>query len=354
MPIEVPANHAAAVALFEGFPFDRPTLAARASRSPRLFVDDPVSPSAAVLLPTVDPIGFAAGHAPAAALVDLLAHALDECPDRGMFTSVRDEMVAEAAAERFGHRFARVDRVDFEHPGGAVIDAPALADGYALASIDAALCRRIGEGLDPNFARLWPDPAAFARDGLGFCVTHGGGPVAYAASCAPVARWCEFIVATAAAHRRRGLCTAAGRALLAACAARGLAPAWGAHAANHRSRAAARRLGFARERPHVWLQHTPCHAGRTSVPPAAAELAAVVGSYRGTTGYELMFGEVDGRLVLHEAGVPAVLTPRGAGGGYFFATMHIRLQFAPPDAGGRASHVTLFYADGTARQFDRV
>ena len=131
--------------------------------------------------------------------------------------------------------------------------------GYALAPIDTVL---YGKALDRawsrDFCALFRDAEDYARRGAGIAALHDGELVAGASSyavyagretgedgpCAEARRrgGIEIEIDTRPDHRRRGLATACGAALILSCLSRGLYPSWDAH--DLRSVALAEKLGY--------------------------------------------------------------------------------------------------------------
>lgn len=118
-----------------------------------------------------------------------------------------------------------------------------LPDGYALRPIDAELCAQTADlAWARDFCSQFADAADYLRRGLGWAAVRGGKLCGGASSYTVFDGGIEVEVATAPAHRRRGLAAACCAALLLACMDRGLYPSW--DAANKHSLALAGKLGY--------------------------------------------------------------------------------------------------------------
>lgn len=113
-----------------------------------------------------------------------------------------------------------------------------LPKGYMLSSMGAADVSRnpFGHG------RQYKTPELFEREGVGCAVRLNEEIVSAASSFITFRGEIEVDVATAPAHRRKGLARACTAGLMRRCALKGLVPHWDAQ--NHASRALAEELGY--------------------------------------------------------------------------------------------------------------
>lgn len=132
--------------------------------------------------------------------------------------------------------------------------------GYTLKTGDEATwahCMR--EGWSEDLASLYPDAAAFARDGLMIAAYAGD---ALAAGCGAYARTdrdVEIEIGTHAAHRRRGLARCCAARFLLQCEEKGLHPHW--DAMTKISRDLALQVGFVGPRAYRVVCREEIHGG---------------------------------------------------------------------------------------------
>ncbi len=138
--------------------------------------------------------------------------------------------------------------------------AASLDGAYRLVPMDARLAAlALSQPWSRDFCALFDGPADYARRGIGVAALRGEALVAGASSYAVYGRargaeggarrrGIEIQIDTREDHRRRGLATACGAALILACLARGLYPSWDAH--DLRSVALAEKLGYRRKGPY--------------------------------------------------------------------------------------------------------
>ena len=88
--------------------------------------------------------------------------------------------------------------------------------------------KQLDASLAPHAMRVFPDVAAFVRDGIGFAVLDGDVVASAATSYSAAATSVEVAIATREAYRGRGLAGAVASALLLDCLDRGLRPEWSA------------------------------------------------------------------------------------------------------------------------------
>lgn len=118
-----------------------------------------------------------------------------------------------------------------------------LPDQYSLRQIDRdAYHQCLANQWSKDLVSGFPTYEEFERLGLGYVVTDGGTVVAGASSYSRYRDGIEIEIVTHAAHRRQGLATAAGAALILECLRRGLYPSWDAY--SRVSVALAEKLGY--------------------------------------------------------------------------------------------------------------
>lgn len=123
----------------------------------------------------------------------------------------------------------------------ALIDR--LPEGYALRQIDWELYEKcLQSDWSRDLVSAYPTWEEFQRLGLGFVITENGTVVSGASSYSSYRGGIEIEIDTEKAHRRKGLATAAGAALILECVKRGLYPSWDAQ--NKASVALAEKLGY--------------------------------------------------------------------------------------------------------------
>ncbi|MEN6370100.1 MAG: GNAT family N-acetyltransferase [Thermotogota bacterium] len=120
-----------------------------------------------------------------------------------------------------------------------------VAEGYELRRLDAALAERLLADMKKDWLlESYRSLDDFLRRGAGYVATHEGRVVGSATSAVTSARAIDIDIETAAAHRRKGLATAVGAALVLECLVRGLEPLW--LASNEVSCCLAEKLGYTR------------------------------------------------------------------------------------------------------------
>jgi len=121
--------------------------------------------------------------------------------------------------------------------------AETLPQGVHLAPIDGALYQKsLTADWSRDFVALFQDEADYLARGLGVMALKDGEPVAGASSYAVHPGGIEIEIDTRADHRRQGLATACGAALMLRSLERGLLPGWDAD--NPASLALAQKLGY--------------------------------------------------------------------------------------------------------------
>lgn len=128
-------------------------------------------------------------------------------------------------------------REDLEH----IVSA--LPHGYRLHLIDSALfqmCRSCAWSAD--LVSQFPTYEHYRKLGLGVVALNGDGIAAGASSYSSYRGGIEIEIDTKKEHRRKGLASVCGAALILECLKRGLYPSWDAH--NQASLALAEKLGY--------------------------------------------------------------------------------------------------------------
>jgi RimJ/RimL family protein N-acetyltransferase len=119
-----------------------------------------------------------------------------------------------------------------------------LPPGFVLAPMDADLMRQAAAGGYPWLGGTWKSAAAFAQDGVGFCVLEGGRIASLCYSVFVHGRHHEIDILTFSAHRRLGLGRVVATAFIAECLRRSLEPGWDCFQDNLPSHRLAEALGF--------------------------------------------------------------------------------------------------------------
>ena len=121
--------------------------------------------------------------------------------------------------------------------------ADTLPEGVRLHPIDGALYRRsLAADWSRDFVALFRDEADYLARGMGMVALKEGELIAGASSYVVHPEGIEIEIDTRADHRRQGLATACGAALILRCLACGLMPGWDAD--NRASLALAQKLGY--------------------------------------------------------------------------------------------------------------
>lgn len=132
--------------------------------------------------------------------------------------------------------------------------AAALPEGYTLRLINEELVPVLmAEDWSRDFCAAFDSPADCCERGVGVVAMYDGAPVAGAGSYCVYQGGIEIEIDTRPDHRRKGLATACGAALILACLDRGLYPSW--DAIDQRSAALAEKLGYHRGQPYpvYWI-----------------------------------------------------------------------------------------------------
>ena len=127
--------------------------------------------------------------------------------------------------------------------------AQTLPDGYSLCVMDeVSYHKALEQSWSVDLVSQFQDATDFAKRGLGVMVHWRDEPVAGASSYVVFRDGIEIEIDTRIDHRRKGLATACGAALILECLQRGLYPSW--DAANRQSVALAEKLGYVFDRPY--------------------------------------------------------------------------------------------------------
>lgn len=149
-----------------------------------------------------------------------------------------------------GWRYAIRKDIDHFDPEHLAQLAQALPEGYTLAAIDGYLYRMaLANEWSRDLVSQFADEADYLRRGIGMAALHAGELVAGASSYVVFRGGIEIEIDTRLDHRRRGLATACGAALVQTCLARGLYPSWDAYSTA--SVALAEKLGYVAAQPYV-------------------------------------------------------------------------------------------------------
>lgn len=135
---------------------------------------------------------------------------------------------------------------DSEKLNGFIAALPAQ---YRLKLIDGEIYERLGsKEWSKYLCGAFSSYEEYRAKGLGIVVLLGGIPVAGASSYTAWSGGIEIEIDTHPAHRKQGLASACGAALIEECLKRKLYPSWDAH--DERSLALAEKLGYHRGDPY--------------------------------------------------------------------------------------------------------
>lgn len=125
-----------------------------------------------------------------------------------------------------------------------------LPSGYILGPFDEDVYNQArAEIWSQDFCSQFADYQDYQARGVGVAVLHEGKLVAGASSYSVYNGGIEIQIDTMPEHRRKGLATACGAALILECLKRGLYPSWDAH--DLRSVALAEKLGYHLSHPYT-------------------------------------------------------------------------------------------------------
>ena len=119
----------------------------------------------------------------------------------------------------------------------------AFSTGFYLEKIDVPLANELGIGT--KIYQWFESPAEFVQRGLGYCMLSGENIISGALTEVVSSSAVEVGIWTGATeHRRKGLATSVGAALLVDCLEQGLTPEWTTEADNRASLRLAEKLGY--------------------------------------------------------------------------------------------------------------
>ena len=206
--------------------------------------DNPEHPTAAQIV--VGDFCFFAG-APHAALVTQAA---------GSLMIPRDQAWANLIESVWGDRAEKITRYaikkepDVFEPEKLKAFVKALPDGYILTPFNEDTYNQSkNESWSQDFCSQFADYQDYQARGVGVAVLHQGRLVAGASSYSIYHGGIEIEIDTKPEHRRKGLATACGAALILECLNRVLYPSWDAH--DLRSVALAEKLGYHLSHPYT-------------------------------------------------------------------------------------------------------
>ena len=227
----------------------------RACRTARLFVDDPVAPTAALLCRSYE-------YYPAGAVDPALRRFISDAPaEAEVFGSFYGYVPLERGLEnRAAERSAAGDHraAQFSMAAGHAADrlARASARRRQIVPVDRALAERLDRECYPVPFILydWGSYEAYAAHGYGFALLIGEArSPARSRRSRSAGSHALINVATEPPFRRQGLATLVSACFVAATLERGLLPVWDADDTNAGSIALARRVGFTEAEPFVEL-----------------------------------------------------------------------------------------------------
>jgi RimJ/RimL family protein N-acetyltransferase len=216
----------------------------------RLFVDDPESPSAAILFRTFG--YYVAGNA---GCIPLRSFIRDAPPEPGVFQSLYGyvpvgEEWQQALLDDHGDLLEVIPRHGYRwYPTDEacrVVNGwrERLPDGARMLEIDLPLARRIDSEMNQFIESFWLSHENFTAGGFGYCLMFGDtiASIAYAVSVS--SSEANIDVETVEPFRRQGLSMLCSSAYIEHCQSIGVVPTWDADGNNPASRALAGKLGF--------------------------------------------------------------------------------------------------------------
>jgi len=226
----------------------------------RVFVDDAVSPSAALLCRTFE--YYVAGSVPGDGSQALRRFIVEAPAEAEVFAALygycpvgdpwREALLADHAG-----RLATIGRRGFTFDVASVDTAPgwrrAFPNNVAVARIARPLAQRIDRELGENLGLFWGGYDGFLANGFGFCALVDGAVASIAYAGAVSAREANIVVDTGKRFRRRGLAILSCTAFIRHCLERGLLPTWDTDDDNEASALLALTLGFQETRSFVQL-----------------------------------------------------------------------------------------------------
>lgn len=229
-----------------------------AGNSPaRIWVDDPIQPSAALIWDKAHCLYWltaAATPAVLASFQNFFAQSLlPEAVHHGIHVfKVYDN--GPAAAADLPTLFAPLILEDRERSfrtwnnSGAVIPASLPPAGFQLQRIDRFLLEESGfenaTAVRQEVELCWTSRDAFYNHGFGFCVVQGQTIAGWCTAEYVSAGQCGTGIETIEAYQQRGLATVAAHAFVAHCLALGIVPHWDSWQTNTPSIRVAEKVGF--------------------------------------------------------------------------------------------------------------
>ncbi len=239
-----------AASLFAGTWFDEAQIHSvfEGKQAGRVFVDDPDTPTAALLCRTYG--YYLAGSTTTATLRAFLS---DGPAEAGVFHALYGYMVDDAWRDALlaeqPDRWRIIHRKAFILPPGTRPPPMATAIGVEIRRLDRVLAERADGELHAGIGMFWGSYERFIAGGFGFCsMVHGAmASVAYAISVS--SHSANIAVTTSPSHRRRGFSTLTSSAYIHHCLAQGIRPTWDTDQTNEPSIRTALKLGFVEDRP---------------------------------------------------------------------------------------------------------
>lgn len=227
----------------------------------RIFVDDPARPASALLTRTYD---YYLAGTPAPAMRAFLRDAPGEA---GVFAELYGYVPLTGAWESpmlgyvplehewdraltadFGDRLVRWGRRSFQlvppRAGSASDRRDRGPTGVEVVPLTRTLAERVDRELNELIGMFWAGYERFGEHGFGACALIDGAPASVCFAIGLSRSHVDLGVATAVAHRRRGLASVVCRTAIDEALDCGLIPTWDCDEVNAASAALALRLGF--------------------------------------------------------------------------------------------------------------
>jgi len=249
--------------LFTDATFDRVHVRAvfEGKQPGRILVDDPKTPTAALLCRTYE---YYLTGATSPALVKYLADAPKEAD---LFDVIHDLAAArleqttafyglvpmnsawhsvltgiyQNQLEIIGRRAFRFESVN---SGGARNWTERIPEGFSIHPVDANLARRIDEEAGELIGLFWGGYQRFGAHGFGSCAMHGEEIAGVCYTVAVSEEEANFGIETVERFRRRGIANVMTQACVTQAFERGLTPTWDCDLPNEASAALALKAGF--------------------------------------------------------------------------------------------------------------
>jgi len=219
----------------------------------RIFVDDPTTPTAALMCRTYE--YYVAG------VVDMpLRHFIQDAPaEAGVFQKLYGYAPVGEAWERailtdYAGALIRIPRHNFRWADAPIMDWRAkLPPGARIMPIDRVLAERIDREWHETIGLLWEGYDNYLQYGGGFCLLMGDELGSMASSDGTSETLVNMGVRTAEQFRQQGLAKLVCSAFIEHTLKNGRRPTWDTDGMNGPSKALARGLGFAEGRPFSQL-----------------------------------------------------------------------------------------------------